>query len=361
MAFAIQSELTMTGIRTGRLALAGLAALLLFPFGAHAQRRLLYPPLASPRYGAAPFVGGFSSWYWGYPLHPVSTYAQVLQGYAALTEAQGQYWNQIQQARLTREESRRSALDTQRQQVEFELWYESVRPTAPRLMKARQASELDWARNYARNTEIWSGRALNVLLRSILQAPRPTEGPHIPLSETTLRGLNLTDGRTRANLSMARNEGRISWPEALAAEPFDTIRDRFSKEFAAATHQALTSGPPPRDQVNRLRQDLQALEDKLNDQVSDLAPSRFIESRRLLNQLRNNVQGLAEPRVVQAYQIDWRNNIRTVSDLVAHLLKNGLQFGPTAPGDEASYSAAFLALRQYEDALSTSLSTSEAD
>jgi hypothetical protein len=350
----------MTAIRTVQLALAGLAALLLFPLVAQAQVRMRYPPLVEPPYGV-PFVGGFGSWGWGYPFYPVSSYGQVLQGYAALTTAQGQYLNQIQQARIAREQSRQMALDTRRQQIEFELWYEGVRPTAPRMMKAEQASELDWARNFAQNTDIWSGRALNVLLRSILRTPRPTEGPHIPLSETALQGLNLTDGTTRANLSMTRNEGRINWPEALAAKPFDTIRDRFSKEFAAASRQALTTDPPSRDQLNRLRNDLRALEDTLNDQVSELSPSDFIQSRRLLNQLRDNVRGLADPRVVQASQLDWRTNIRTVPDLVAHLKKNGLQFGPAAPGGEASYTATYRAMRNYEVSLSRSLSTSEAD
>jgi hypothetical protein len=372
----------------------GLAALLLFVPAVAAQRRNLYTPSTSSfsqaqlayntrtantnrRFNAIPFsqgnpwVGHSGNFYgnrgyvnpgfgygFGYPgfgygfgFPGYGSYGDTLQGIASVTAATGQYYQDIQQARITREQSRQMALDTQRKQIEFEMWYETVRPTAPKMLKQEQATDLDWARNHAQNTEIWSGRTLNVLLRSILKSPNPLQGPNIPLDERILRGLNLTDGTTRANLSLTKDEGKIIWPEALAAESFDEVRDRFTKNFEEATRMVQSSGPPPRALMNSLRKDLKTLDEKLDDQVRDLAPSRYIESRRLLNQLTTNIRGLSDPRVVKALHSDWRKNVRNVSDLVGYLMKNGLEFGPAVAGDESSYTAAYWAIRNYERAV----------
>jgi hypothetical protein len=313
------------------------------------------PPPAIIPYGSfgAPFSNsGYGGYGWGYQ-NPTGA---ALQGYASVTAATGQYYNQIQQARITREQSRQMALDTQRKQIEQEIWYESVRPTAPKMMAQEKASDLDWARNYAQNTEIWSGRTLNVLLKSVLNTSYPTRGPNIPLNEVALKGLNLNDGTTRANLSLAKDEGKITWPEALAAESFDSIRDSFSKDFEAATRQASTSGPPPRATMNKIRGELKKMEDKLEDQVTSLDINRYIEARRLIKQLKENVNGLSDPKVCKACHASWRKNVRTVGDLVGYCLKNGLQFGAAANGDEPSYTVTYHALRNYERSITRELS-----
>jgi hypothetical protein len=284
----------------------------------------------------------------GFAFFP-SPYATALRGYADLTRATGQYWIDIGQARILREQARQAALETARQRVEFERWYESMRPTAPQMMEARREADLHWARYHAQNTQIWSGRPLNVLLRSILRSPDPTGGPYIPLAQDTVRGLNLTDGSTRDNLALAKDEGRIAWTEALQQESFDEAREPFSKNFLKAIKSVREGQPPPLPLVRALRADLETLSSKLDDSIQQLPPSRYIESRRLLNQLNRTVQGLTNPRLVKAANDSWRKNIHTVSDLVAHCKRNGLEFGPAvAPGDFPAYTAAFHAIRDYE-------------
>jgi hypothetical protein len=255
----------------------------------------------------------------------------------------------VQSARIGREISRQMSFETARQRLELEMEYERRRPTAPRIIGAQRRNELDWARNYASSTEIWSGSTLNVLLRSILTVANPTEGPHIPLAPSTVRGLNLTDGTTRANLSLTKDEGRIEWTVTLEGEEYDTIRDRFSKTFRKATEYANAGKVPDRTMIRSLQDDLRLIDEKLNDQVRDLPPSRFIESRRLLNRLRDTISGLANPRLVKANTNDWRTNVTNVAELVRHCKQNGLRFGPAATSaDHAAYTAAFFALRAYE-------------
>jgi hypothetical protein len=290
---------------------------------------------------------------------PGMGYGMALQGLASYTQAQGQYWNDIQRARILREQSRQAAIDTQRKRLEWEMEYERLRPTAPRMMAAQRANELNWARNDPPSTQIWSGWALNVLLRSILGSPAPTKGPHISLDPETVRGLNLTDASARGSLALTRDEGRIDWTEALQEPAFDELRGRFGKTYSQALKAVGYGKTPDVATLRELRSIVSDMGDKLNDMVRDLPPSRFIESRRLLNHLRDTVRGLSNPRLVRAANQDWRKNIRTVADLVAHCLENGLEFGPAvAPADFPAYMAAFFALRAYEHELVGAPSTS---
>jgi hypothetical protein len=283
------------------------------------------------------------------PFTYVPPQGAALMGLASLTSAQGQYWNQIEQARITREQANQASFETAKKRVEAALWYESIRPTAPKMLAKQKETDIDWARNHAQNSEIWSGRTLNVLLRSILASPDPTRGPNIPLDESTLRGLNLTDMTTRGNLALAKDDGKIFWPEALQEAGYDEARDRFSKNFDRAIKSVQNGEQPAIPVVRDLRNDLKALETKLDDQVRDLAPSRYIESRRTLNKLKDTIKGLSDARICKSCNASWKKNVRSVSELVAHCMKNGLEFGPAAaPGDEPSYTAAYHALRNYE-------------
>src|SRR5205085_7941302 len=159
----------------------------------------------------------------------------------------------------------------------------------------------------------------------------------VPFSETALQGINLTDGTTRGNLSLTKDEGKIEWTDSLEETPYDEARNRFSKNFTQATQMVQSGKQPPRPLRKDLDADLRKMEDTLDDQVRDLSPSRYIESRRLLNQLKDTLRGLSNARVCKACHADWKKEVRTVADLVAYCAKNGLEFGPAvAPGDEAS-------------------------
>ena len=276
-------------------------------------------------------------------------WARPLPGYASLTSATGQCGRTSAapgslESRRTRRPSTRSA-----SRSSSSCGTRPFAPPLPSCAPAEQATDLDWARRDPPSSEIWSGRTLNVLLKSILNSSQPTRGPNLSLDEKIVSGLNLTDKTTRGNLALAKDEGRIAWPEALQEEAFDEARDRFGKNFNRALADVKEGDQPPISTLRDLRKDLKALDDKLDEKVRDLPPSRYIESRRLLNQLQNTVKGLSDPRICKSCNNNWRKNISTVADLVGHCLKNGLQFGPaTTPGDYASYTAAYYAIRNYE-------------
>jgi hypothetical protein len=275
-------------------------------------------------------------------------YGAALQGVASATAATGQYWQDIEQARITREQANQAHLDTRKKQIEAELWYESIKPTAPSMAAAQRKADLEWARDDAPRTEIWSGRTLNVLLQSILRSPAPLSGPNIALEPATMRGLNLKDQSTRGSLAMTKDDGKIIWTETLQDAPFDAVRNHFTTGFAAATRSVLEGEAPGRSTIKELRNDLKGMRDKLDDMVGEIPPGRYTESSRLLRQLNETVDGLANPRLVKSASASWKANVHTVRDLVGHCIKNGVEFGPALDGDEAAYTTAYYAIRAYE-------------
>jgi len=117
--------------------------------------------------------GAFGPWGWGNGMGvgdlgagPGIGYGATLQGMAALTQATGQYWKDIQSARITREQAHQAAIETARRRIQFEAWYETVRPTAPKMLDAERATDIDRARKDPSDTDVFSARALNVLLKS---------------------------------------------------------------------------------------------------------------------------------------------------------------------------------------------------
>ncbi len=273
----------------------------------------------------------------------------TLQGLASLTSASGEYWNQIEQARIAREQSYQASIDTRKKQIQFEQWYEQNRPTALTMAAQDKASALTWARNDAEDTQIWAGRPLNVLLQSILTAPNPTAGPKIYLDPSTVRGLNLILPSSRGNLALAKNGGKIAWTETLQGSAFDVARNAFSQEFAMGIKTALKGDTAPLAVIEGLQTALKSLSATLDDEVQNISPTAYIDSRRLLNQLKNEIKGLNNPVLCETCSDKWKKNIHTVAELVKYCMDNGMQFGPAVTaGDYPAYTAFYYAIRNYE-------------
>ena len=293
--------------------------------------------------------GNYNGYNNGYP--PVLTGAgSRLQGQASLTAASGQYQVNIQQARILREQSRQASFDTTRQRINLEMEYEDLKNQRYRqAVEMNRQAVLDKARRDPQDTDIWSGMTLNVLLKSILGAPAPTRGPNIELSQDTLRGLNLSDGISRGSLAMAKDDGKIEWTDALQDASFDTSRTRFTENFVKAMKAAQGGEKSDRSTLKDLQSDLKSLGDQLDDVVTTLSPDSYMESRRLLNKLKDALTGLSTDRILASCNSSWRKDVRTVADLVAYCQQKGVEFGAAAAaGDRVRYQAAWLAVRAYE-------------
>jgi hypothetical protein len=302
-----------------------------------------------PSYGSE---GGFgSSGYGGYggyygDLGP----SGYLRGMADMTNATGRYWMNIQQARLLREQANQSSIETARRRLAFEAELERMRPTAQTLRDRELATELNRARRDPPATEVFSGRALNELLRGIRNASQLNRGPNVPLDEDTLKHINLAVAASRGNVGMLKNDGKLNWPLPLQDSQFDELRKKLSSKLMVAVAE-LKNKDLQASTVRDVNAYYRALLDKLNNSADELSPSQYIEAKRFLNNLGDAVRALSDPRVANYFDNTWTAKGKNVAELVQHLTREGLQFAPAAPGDEAAYTALFHAMRAFDAGL----------
>jgi hypothetical protein len=306
----------------------------------------------------APGSGGYGG-YGGYgSFYPPSTGAVdpyaggYLRGVADVVSATGTYNVNIQQARLLREQARQAAIETRRRRIQEEAEYERMRPTAQTMLDRERAMELERARRDPPNTEVWSGKALNELLRSIRKSDKSlNRAPTVRLDDEhlNLKNINLTDGASRGNVGLLKRKEALTWPQPLKAPEYEAAREDLTKKLQIAVRQLKNEDPVEASTLTDLQKDLESLSNTLGASVGELSPSQYIESRRFLNQLRDAVQALTDPNTAKAFNNTWTAKGSTVAELVDNM--KGLQFAPATPGKEKDYSVLYQALRQFEAGL----------
>jgi hypothetical protein len=300
-------------------------------------------------------LGGFGG-YGGYgmPIYTFPPAGATLIGAAALTDSAGKYQISIQQARILREQSRSAMYDNMRRRVELERWYESTRTTPQQIRDREMAGELDKARKDSTDSEINSGKALNILLGSIQKSISAlNRGPTVPVQEKTLQNVNLAPSSAAGNVGMLKDISKLTWPEGLQESNFDEPRKRLNKNLAAAVAVIKDGDPVPATLIKDIRGDYKTINDKLNDAPDELTTQQYIEARRFVNQLHQAIRALADPKVTNYFNNAWTAKGKNVAELVSHMTQEGLSFAPAAPGDQAAYKALYLALRQFEAGLET--------
>lgn len=287
--------------------------------------------------------------FFGYRQDPMNGY---LTGVASVTTATGQYWNQIEQARLTREQARRSSFETARRRIELETWYERQKPKTQDLVDAAVRTELDSARKDPPVTDVVSGKALNALLNSVRKMGRLTRGPNISLEEETLKRVNLASPAAAGNVGLLKDGGKLKWPLSLMETQFDDQRTRLSRNIELAVD-AIKNSPRGEVEPRLLKDisaDLKALQDKVDNGQDELTISQSLQAKSYLRQVSAAVTSLRDPQVKRYLSTSAKG--KTVAELMENMKTEGLDFAPAAPGDEAAYMALYYALREFEAGLS---------
>jgi hypothetical protein len=279
-------------------------------------------------------------------------YQGYLTGAASITNANANYWLTISQARLTRQEALRSAIQTRRAMIEQAEYERAHMPDPEKIRQDQLRRELDRARVSPPMTEVWSGNSLNVLLRNLItQQGQGVRGPNVSLSEDTLKSINLTAGDTRGNVGLLKEQGNLQWPQPLQSAPFKEAREDLTRRLKQAVDTvSVGNKTPDPSTLSDLTADLKRLEETLDANVSELSPDQFTEARRYLRLVNNAVTALKSPDVA-----NWFNGSRTaksknVAELVKFMADKGLWFAPAAPSDEPAYLALYHALAAYDAA-----------
>ncbi|MFO0878415.1 MAG: hypothetical protein U0840_13840 [Gemmataceae bacterium] len=301
--------------------------------------------------GPAMIGGGFGGGFgWGFTPNSMG-YGYALMGIADYTRASGQYWKDIQSARMGREQVSQMQIETARRRIQFEMWYETVRPTASKMRDTEMATDLDRARKDPPDSEIVSGRVLNTLLKSVQSTGRPGRGPNIPLEEDTLKHINLNGGTSAGNVGILRGGVNLNWPESLQEGGFDEPRKRLTRNLRTAVDTIKDREPIPPALRKDIQGDFKTINDKVSESADDMSPAQYIESRRFLNQLNSAIKALSDPKVGNYFNNTWNARGKNVGEMVENMTREGLTFAAATSGDEAAYRSLYQALRAYEAAM----------
>ena len=300
-----------------------------------------------PSYGGGGYGGGsYGSNYYPTP------WQGYFMGAADVINAQGQYLINNQQALLIREQVRAAIRDNKR--AEFDQWL-YIRANTPTLQDERERimkEELRRSLNDPPSTEVWSGKALNVLLASLQKhlanSGGKAAGLNLPMDDDIVKKINITSGKDGSNVGVLKNEGVLSWPAALrdlpAAEEFRQQLDQLAKK----AYQDAAKGQSDAGTLKEMDAIARKLEQLLVKNVNDIPFAQYNAAKRFLVQLEDGVKALRQPDAASYVNGRYALRGKTISDIVQHMTENGLVFAPASAGEEAAYKALHYALTAYE-------------
>jgi hypothetical protein len=331
-----------------------IAAMLSAPLPAHAQfagaggvtapRTLPRPVFGGYPYGGYGMYGGYG---WGTQWMQ-NPYQGYLSGAADVTTANAQYQQTIQQAKLTREEARRSALQTRRATLEERQYELSLQPDPEKIRQEQMMKSLQRSRNNPPLVEIWSATALNDLLRDIQSTQTGSASVReVALPPEVLQHINVTTGTTYGGVGLLRGDGKLTWPFVLQGPYFDAERTRLDQLLPQAV-QAARGGQVPYKLVTDIDTAQKELERSLDAHVADLTPSEFTEASRYVRELKDSIRVLRQSDVAKYFRPAWTPKGATVGELVQQMTREGLKFAPAVSGDEPYYTSLHRALVDYD-------------
>ncbi len=306
-------------------------------------------------YGASLDSGlGSPYGYGGYGGYYPDPYTGYLMGVADVTNAQGRYLSQVQQARLLQTQADSAKLDLRRRiaeeaAIERKNW---LNPEAERVKGMQAAYER--ATREPPVTEVLSGQALNDLYNHVypLQA-KGVKVTSIPLDEDMLKQINLTGAGSGGSIALLKDRGRLNWPLALQSPEFDGPRKEITALAADAVNQARLNNPVGAATLRDMMNDVHRMSEALLHNVGEIPPSEYVEAKRYLNQLDSAVRALQDPNVGNQLNQNWAPRARSVSELVDFMGQKGLRFAPATAGDEPAYRHLYQRMLAYDSAMSS--------
>ncbi len=280
----------------------------------------------------------------------MNPYQGYLQGAADITRANAEFYQTIQQAKLTRQEAIRSSLETRRALIEEAEWERQHMPDPEKIRQRTLERELTAARVSPPPTDIWSGRALNTLLRHlILQLGDGAKGPRIPLAEEITKHINVKVGDAAGNVALLKNKGALDWPEPLLGSAFKESREQLNALMQRAYRSVDSGNNPDPATLNDLQAHYRKMRDILENNVSVLKPDEYIEAKRYLKEVGHTITALQDPNIGHQFSGDWKpTKAKFVHELVQHMREKGLLFAPAAEEDQAAYISLYHALAAFD-------------
>jgi hypothetical protein len=289
--------------------------------------------------------GGWGRWGTNWMQNPYEGY---LNGAANVTTANAQYQLTIQQAKLARQEAIRSSYDTRRKEIEERQYELSLMPDPEQIRQQEMMRSLQRSRNNPPSTDIWSGKALNDLLRAIQDGhSHGLTGPTVMLSTDVVQHINLSTGVTYGSTGLLRDGGKLKWPFILRQSQFADPRAKIEGQVQQAVKQAQT-GEVDVGLLEDLGASLKLMEQTVDARVLDITPTQYVQAMRYVRELKDAYKVLQQPDVAKYFRPAWLAQGQTVAELTRQMTQQGLRFAPAVSGDETYYTSLHRSMVDYD-------------
>jgi hypothetical protein len=274
-----------------------------------------------------------------------------LSGAADAINAQGEFQQQFQQARLMNQDVERSKLDTRRAKIEQWQWERDNTPTLEQTRERDQYWQLRQNLNDPPPAQIWDGTALNKIYNAIKQTlPPDTPGPPVPLAPGVAPRISLTTGVTNAGKGVFTSGPKLRWPLPLQDDAFDGLRTDIDKLMKTAYDEVVT-GDVDGKVLLKLKRDLDQFDAILKAKIEEMTPTDNIHGKRYVRELRDTVKVLEQPEAHNLFVADRSDQAQTVDELLKGMSARGQKFAPALAGAEPAYNSLYTSLVAYYNTL----------
>jgi hypothetical protein len=192
---------------------------------------------------------------------------------------------------------------------------------------------------------VLSGEVLNALAAAIrpLAERRKGEPPLFPAE--VLARLRF-DGPAAADVAALVRDNKLAFPPALQTPEFDRLRAAVEKPAAELVTAAATGRRSDGAAGGRLSAALKAARAEFAPQLRALGVADALAANRFLSALDALADAGINDNLANFYPAKWATGA-TAAELLTHMARQRLAFGPAGPGDDDAYFAAQRGLAAY--------------
>ncbi|MBX9626926.1 MAG: hypothetical protein K2X82_24205 [Gemmataceae bacterium] len=192
-----------------------------------------------------------------------------------------------------------------------------------------------------------SGEALNhVLVATVAAEPKAPKVESVYVSPLVLSKVRFA-GASADAVNLVRQAGRVAYPAAFESGALAEYRPALDRDLAAVATPVLSGKAPDPAKVAALEADAAKARQALEPAVLDMGFEDAIAARRFLNRVEATAKALRAPGAAGLVDPRWAAEGVSTADLIKHMTRNKLLFGPAGPGDEDAYLALHRGLAAY--------------
>jgi hypothetical protein len=194
---------------------------------------------------------------------------------------------------------------------------------------------------------VLSGEALNRLAELIRaqekQGKKAASGLFAPELTTKI----VFAGGAAADAGNLYRGADLRYPESLMGTPYEPLRGELDKAFGLVAKEAVAGKKTPAADVERLLKAIAKAHDGTRQAVADAPFADACEVCEFFGTLESATKYLKDDKSTGVAGADWSAVGATAGEVVKHLGKYGMTFGPARTGDDAAYFSVHRGLLAY--------------